>query len=180
MTPLFLDHCPQKNPMRENRCSYPRVFLLSNIRVQFGCWNWPTQQRISYTSQFERNLLNLLAKASENPSDSSSAQNCSCKPSVCPIWIASAPLYLMRALHQPFFVCVSPKRPCVSSGSLCVRCAGPSGALRSTWLPLREPLLALRHPPWLLHCSPDTISAFSISLYSMPFSYSLDHWFYLS
>ena len=33
--------------MREKRCSYLRVFLLSNIRVKSGCRNWPTQQRIS-------------------------------------------------------------------------------------------------------------------------------------
>ena len=32
---------------RENWCSYLRVFLLSNIRVQSGCQNWPTQQRLS-------------------------------------------------------------------------------------------------------------------------------------
>ena len=47
MTPLFLDQCHQKNPMWENRCNDLRVFLLSNIRVQSGCRNWPTQQRIS-------------------------------------------------------------------------------------------------------------------------------------
>ena len=47
MTPLFLNQCPRKNPMQENRCNYLRVFLLSNIRVQSGCCNWPTQQRIS-------------------------------------------------------------------------------------------------------------------------------------
>ena len=47
MTPLFLEQCLQKSPMRENRCNYMRVFLLRNIRVQFGCRNWPTQQRIS-------------------------------------------------------------------------------------------------------------------------------------
>ena len=42
----------------------------------------------SYTSQFE---INLLAETLENPSGSSSAQNCSCNPNIYQIWTVSAP-----------------------------------------------------------------------------------------
>ena len=129
---IFLDQCPQKNPMQENQCSYLRVFLLSNIRVQSGCQNWPTQQRISLAAipQSLREISWLKPRKT----------------------LMAAPQYktalatlesAQSGLRQPLSVsrwpCVSPKRPCVSSGSLCVSCAGLFGALCSTCLPLRGP-----------------------------------------
>ena len=60
---------------------------------------YPTENFLSrYTSQFERNLL---VETPENPSGSSSTQNCSYNPSIYPNWTVSAPLCLTLALRQP-------------------------------------------------------------------------------
>jgi len=83
----------------------------------------------SNTSQF---LTNLLAETLDNPSGSCSAPICPRNPSVYPIWTASASLSPVLALHQPILAGVSPRRPCVSSLSLCVSYTGLSGALWST------------------------------------------------
>jgi len=129
----------------------------------------------SYTSQFE---INLLAETLENRSDNSLAQNYSATP-------ASTETGLRQPLSVSCWPCVSLSRPASVPGGLAsalgasasvalaplVLCA----ALGCLCVVLREPLLALCHPPWLLCCSPGTISAFSVSLYSMPLNFSLDH-----
>ena len=91
---------------------------------------YPTENFLSsYTSQFERNLL---AETPENPSGSSSAQNCSATPT-------SAQSILRQALSFSRWSYVSPKRPCVSFLGLCVRHTGLFGALCNTSLPLHGP-----------------------------------------
>ena len=129
----------------------------------------------SYTSQFERNLL---AETPKNPSGNSSAQKCSAA-------LASA----QSGLCQPLSVS---RWPCVSLYWLVSAQGGPASAFWASALDtltslvlcaahgclcvtLHEPFLALHHCPWLLRCSPNTISTFSISLYSMPLSCSPDH-----
>ena len=97
---------------------------------------YPTQNFLSsYTSQFERNLL---AKTLKNPSGNSSTENSSATPASAQFALRQ-PLYVTVALCHPFLASVSPKRPCVSFLGLCVRHVGFSGALHSTWLPLRGP-----------------------------------------
>ena len=174
MAPLFLDPCHRKNPMRENRCGYLRVFLLSNIRVQSGCRNWPTQQIISLAA-IPHSLREISWLKHQKILPVAPQHETALQPQHLPKLDCVSPSLSHVGPASSFLACVSPRRPCVSSGSLYVCCAGPSDALRSTWLPLREPLLALRHPPWLLRCSPDTISTFSVSLYSMPLSCSPNH-----
>lgn len=142
---------------------------------------YPTENFFSsYTSQFERNLL---AETPENPFGSSSSQNCSATPAFAQI-----------GLRQPHSIS---RWPCVSFSRFASAPGGPAsnlGASTSAALAnlvlcatlgclcvaLCEPFLALRHPPWLLRCSPGSISAFFVSLYSMPLSCSPDHRFYLS
>ena len=163
--------------MQENRCSYLRVFLLSNIIVQSGCHNWPTQQRISLAA-----IPHSLREIS---------------------WLKPQKILPATLLHKtalqpqrlPNLDCVNhsiSRWPCVSlswptsapGGPPSASCASASDTLASLVLcatlgclcvALREPLLALRHSPCLLRYSPCTISAFSVSMYSMPISCSPDH-----
>ena len=173
MTPLFLDHFPRKNPVRENQCNYLRVFLIKQYQSTIWVPKLAYQTKnflSSYTSQFERNLL---AETSENPSGSSSAQNCSTAP-------ASAQSGLCQTLSVSCWPCVRLSWLVSTPGgpALAFRASASdmlaSGALHNTWLPLHEPLLTLCHSPWLLRCSLGTISAFSVSLYSMPLNCSPD------
>ena len=79
----------------------------------------------SYTSQFERNLL---AETPENPSGSSSAQNCS-----------ATPASTQSGLRQPL---LAQCWPCISLPWHCVSYAGPSGAFHNSCLPLCGPAWA--------------------------------------
>ena len=179
MTPLFLDQCPQKNPTRENRCSYLRVFSLSNIRVQSGCRNWPTQQRISLAAIPHR--LREISQLKPHKILPTALRH-----KTAPATLASA----QSGLRQPLSVS---RWPCISLSQLASTPRGPASALWPSasdklaslvlcaalgclCMALHEPLLALRHSPWLLRYSPDTIFAFSVSLYSMPLSCSPDHY----
>ena len=115
---------------------------------------YPTKNFLG--SQFLTNLsvetpIILLAATQHNSAPKT--------PTVASLRMASAPLCLTQALRHPKWVYVSPRRPCVSSLSLCVSDAGPSGALRNTSLHLREHWLLLRLSLWLLCCYLDTISA---------------------
>jgi len=125
MTPLFLDQCPRKNPIRENQCSYLRVFLLSNIKVQSGSRNWPTQQRISlaviplcFRQIYWLKPRIILPAATQHQ------------------FAPKTPTFAQSGLRQPLLAqrrpCISPMSPCVNSLSFYVSYAGPSGALRST------------------------------------------------
>ena len=154
MTPIFLDQCPQKNLMQENWCNYLRVFLLSNIKVQSGCRNWPTQQRISLAviPHSLREIswlkpwktLSAVPQYETAPTTLASAQTGLRQPlsvsrwtCVSLSWPASAPGGSMSALGASASATLTPMVLCATLGCLCVSYAGPSDALRSTWLPLR-------------------------------------------
>ena len=70
-----------------------------------------------------------------------------------PLGSALAPL----AQRQPIFPSISLSGLCINLWSLCVAHADPPQALRSSWLPLRQPLQALR-------CLSGTISAFLLCI----------------
>lgn len=128
--------------MRENRCSYLRVFLLSNIRVQSRCCKWPTQQRISLAtmphSLREISWLKPQKILSAAPQHKTTLQphrlpNLDCvSASLSHTSPALAPLCLTLALHQPFVAYVNPKRPCVSLLRCCA--ALPAQSLPSLFL----------------------------------------------
>ena len=129
----------------------------------------------SYTSQFERNLL---AETPENPFGSSSAQNCSATPTSTQFGLRQ-PLSVSRwpcvSLSWPASTLGGPALACWASASNTLASLVLCAALGCLYVALHEPLLALCHPSWLLRYSSDTISAFSVSLYSMPLSCSPNH-----
>lgn len=126
MTPLFLDQCPWKNSMRENRCSYLRVFWLSNIRVQSRCWNWLTQQRISLAA-----IPQCLREIS------------CIKPRKI-LWVAHQHKLLLQPQRLPNLDCVNPSLSHTGPTLAFLGLRQPQEALRQLWEPLRQ----LHWPLW--------------------------------
>ena len=149
MTPLFLDQCPQKNLMRENWCSYMRVFLLRNFRVQSGCQTWLTKYRISLPvvplSLRQMSWLKSWIKLPANPQLQSATES---------------PMFMFLDCINLSFPSAGPTLAFWPSASATLaslkQCAAPS----CLCVALHEPWLLLHHSLWLLCCSPDTISAY--------------------
>ena len=130
MTPLFLDQCSWKNPMWENRCSYLRVFLLSNFRVQSGCQIQLTQQRISLAVvPFSLRQMSRL------------------KPRINLLAVPQ----LQSAIETPTFAfldCVSLSLPSAGPASPWMGLCQPFGPLRQQRWPLRSTAQLLAASAW--------------------------------
>ena len=152
MTPLFLDQCPRKNPMRENWCNYLRVFLLSNFRVQSGCQIRLIQQRMPLAVV----PLNLRQMSSLKPRiNSLAAPQLQSAPEIpTSAFLDCVNLFLPNA---------SPASAFWPSASAMLASLKHYAAPDCLYVALCEPWLLLHHSLWLLRCSPDIISA-SLSL----------------